>query len=115
MTAALLDAGELRRRLVAACRYLAFLEGERLALLKELAPDFEPGTGRAFIPLDPDVDALHHGNRAGPETGPVDRAPDVLRAAGLDPYAEAPWIEFIGRVPVWSEEKRPKSGSLGRD
>lgn len=98
---------DLEAGTVAAYRYLAFLDRERNALIRELYPDHEHG-GRIFIPCDSQVNVLG---------SPLDRAEIVLRAIGVDPHAHDHWVKFIGadlsQVPVVGtigEKSRKRTG-----
>ncbi len=74
--------------IIAAHRYLAFLEQERLLLLQELYPDGAVD-GRYFVPLDDRVTALA-------SSSPLDRAASVLDALDIDPHADDDgWVECV--------------------
>ncbi len=74
--------------IIAAYRYLAFLDQERRLLLDELSPDLATDGGY-FVPLDEQVTAL-----AG--TSPLDRAAPVLDALDIDPYEDdGGWVECV--------------------
>lgn len=84
-----LDEIEVHRGLISAWRYLAFLEAERRSLLNEIMPEWD--RGGYVIPMDDEVMKLHW------QGDPMVRAPSMLRAAGLDPYADATgWIGLVG-------------------
>ena len=68
----------LRAGVIAAHRYLAFLDQERYCLLREIDPNFKPGD-RVFVPCDRFVGRLVING------SPVDRAEMVLRARRRGP------------------------------
>ena len=74
--------------IIAAYRYLAFLDQERRHLLQELYPDGAVGDGY-FVPLDEQVAALAR-------SSPLDRAAPVLAALDIDPHADdGGWVESV--------------------
>ena len=84
------DTDELRKGVIAAHRYLAFLETERLALLHELYPGIKRGDPYN-VPFDHPVMELFA------TAGPLDRASTMLRAASIaDPYEHDAWVKTTG-------------------
>ncbi len=102
MTAPFLDAEAVRRETIAAYRYLAYLDREYRALVRELKPEHRPGD-MVFHPCDEQVDDLVANGSA------IERAATVLQVIGIDPYAHAGWADFIG-VDMSSI---PISGTVG--
>ncbi len=96
--------------IIAAYRYLAFLDQEKGFLLHELYPD-RATDGGYFVPCDRQVNALM-------DTSPLARAASVLEALDIDPYTEDDgWIEFVrtGEVAalsrLFSKTRRPRRAS----
>ena len=95
--------------IIAAYRYLAFLDQERRHLLQELYPDGAVGDGY-FVPLDEQVAALAR-------SSPLDRAAPVLAALDIDPHVHDAWVECVraggpsamGRLA--SKTQRPRRAS----
>jgi len=92
---------ESRRGLLAAWRYLAYLDEERRFLLHEIKPDWRK-TGY-MVPSDRQVNGL---NLPGPGGygDPITRAPEVLRFLGIDPFEDDAWVGMIGvdisQIPI---------------
>ena len=78
---------------IAAYRYLAFLEMELRWLKSEIFPEAEKGAPYA-VPCDSQVDRLVLG------APPTARAETVLRALGIDPHAEDCWTGTIWAAPL---------------
>lgn len=91
------------RQIVAAYRYLVFLDQERRALVYELLPDHKLDDP-VFFPVDSLVGTLT-------DTSPIERAVSVLEGLGLDPYADDAWVEHIGvdmsSIPIINEYGKP--------
>lgn len=98
---------DLQAGVIAAHRYLAFLDQERYCLIQEIDPNFKTGD-RFFVPCDRHVNCLFHNG------SPIDRAETVLRAVGVDPHAHDAWVDHIGvdfsQIPIIGTvgEKRKK-------
>ena len=88
----------LRKGMVAAYRYLAFLQMEQRYLIHELFPDHKPWDQVSF-PCDRQVNQLYDGGAS-----PLDRAASVLKHLGIDPFEHAAWVDYIGvdlsQVPI---------------
>ena len=78
---------DARNGLIAAWRYLAYLDDEKRFLLHAIKPDWRKS--KLFIPLDSQVGCL---NPSGPRGDPLSRAPEVLSFLGMDPYADDAWV-----------------------
>ncbi len=89
MTAQFLDAEAVRRKTIAAYRYLAYLDREYRSLVQELKPEHRPGD-MVFQPCDEQVDDLVANGSA------IERAATVLQAIGIDPFAHDAWVDRIG-------------------
>ncbi len=96
--------------IIAAYRYLAFLDQEKRFLVHELYPDRATDDGY-FVPCDNQVNALM-------DTSPLERAALVLEALDIDPYTEDDgWIECLrnGGVAAFrrlaSQLRRPRRAS----
>ena len=94
VTALAIDA---QQSIIAAHRYLAFLDRERRYLVHELYPDREEDDA-FLVPVDRGV---NHLVRAA---SPIDRAAKVLGFLGIDPYRYDAWVDFIGvdlsQIPI---------------
>ena len=90
---------ENEAKIIAAWRYLAYLDSEYRFLRHELQAG--PKDGYTFVPCDRHVNLLNPGDGT---TGPLDRAEGVLRHLGIDPYAHAPWVDYLGidlsQIPI---------------
>ena len=87
--------------IIAAHRYLAFLDLEQRWLVHELFPDMKPGEGY-FVPCDNQV------NHLCCDSSPLDRAVTVLAALSIDPHADDCWVNTIGKVSMVKRQlKRP--------
>ena len=87
--------------IIAAHRYLAFLDLERRWLIHELFPDRKPDE-MVFVPCDSQVDRLCC------DSSPLDRAIPVLAALGIDPHADDYWVSTVGKVSMVKRQlKRP--------
>ena len=76
---------------IAAWRYLAYLDLEKRFLLHTLKPDWhEKGY---MVPCDLQVDGL---NPIGGDGLPIERAPKVLEFLGIDPFKHDVWVDMIG-------------------
>ena len=82
--------------IIAAHRYLAFLDLERRWLIHELFPDRKPGE-MFFVPCDDQV------NRLCCDSSPLDRAVPVLAALGIDPHVDDYWVDTIGKIAFGAE------------
>jgi glycine/D-amino acid oxidase-like deaminating enzyme len=95
---------EARNSLIAAWRYLAYLDTEKRHLVHALMPDYD---GREFmVPCDIKVNDLNSPAR-GEDGDPISRAPEVLSFLGMDPYAKARWAGLIcidvSQIPIIGE------------
>ena len=79
--------------IIAAYRYLAFLDLERRWLIHELFPDRKPDD-LVYVPCDDQVNQLCD-NRS-----PLDRAVAVLAALGIDPHADDAWVDTVGKASM---------------
>ena len=79
--------------IIAAYRYLAFLDLERRWLVHELFPDRKPDD-TILVPCDDQIDPLCCGS------SPLDRAVTVLTALGVDPHTEDCWTDTIGKFSM---------------
>lgn len=79
--------------IIAAHRYLAFLDLERRWLIHELFPDRKPDE-MFFVPCDDQV------NHLCCDSSPLDRSVTVLSALGIDPHTEDYWTNTIGKVSM---------------
>ena len=87
--------------IIAAHRYLAFLDLERRWLIHELFPDRKPDE-MVFVPCDEQIDRLCCGS------SPLDRAVQVLAALGIDPHADDCWVSTVGKASMAQRQlKRP--------
>ncbi len=91
----------VERDRIAAYRYLAFLDAEQRALVRELQPDRQPGD-MVLFPVDELVSRLV-------STTPLRRAVKVLEAVGLPPHAYDVWVDHldvdIGGLPIIGQVK----------
>ena len=79
--------------IIAAYRYLAFIDRERRGLLYELWPDRQTGD-YFFVPEDRQVSQLAH------DASPIQRAVPVLTVLGIDPYASDFWTGYVPAPPL---------------
>lgn len=86
-------AASIQPGIIAAYRYLAFIDRERSGLLYELWPDRKTGD-YYFMPEDEQVSQLAH------DASPIQRAVPVLTALGIDPHASDFWTGYIPALPV---------------
>ena len=98
---------DAQQSIIAAHRYLSFLDRERRYLVHELYPDREEDDA-FLVPVDRGV---NHLVRAA---SPIDRAAKVLGFLGIDPYHYDAWVDFIGvdlsQIPIIGtagDEKNP--------
>ena len=73
---------DAQHTVIAAHRYLAFIDLERRYLVHELYPERDKGEG-FFIPVDSEVNLL-----VG-DVSPIERAAKVLGFLGVDPFQYA--------------------------
>ncbi len=103
MTEKTIDAlkAAVERDRIAAYRYLAFLDAEQRALVRELQPDRSSGD-MVLFPVDELVSRLV-------STTPLKRAVKVLEAVGLPPHAYDVWVDYldvdIGGRPIIGQVK----------
>ncbi len=86
-----LIAASSRDRIVS-LRYLAWLDAELRALIRELNPEHQAGDYVMF-PCDTQVHNLIF------ETSPLERAATVLEAVGIDPRADDCWTDHLDINP----------------
>ena len=79
--------------IIAAYRYLAFIDRERTGLIRELWPDRRTGD-YFFVPEDRQVNLLGH------DASPIQRAVPVLTALGIDPHASDFWTGYVPAPPL---------------
>lgn len=89
------------RQLIAAYRYLAFLDIERQRLTRELFPEATPGRDLVIVPADRQVLELGAPGPDGEGSTPLDRARTVLEALGIDPFAPDVWTKTLDGLPTW--------------
>ena len=96
-----------QQTVIAAHRYLAFIDLERRFLVHELYPDRDRGDGY-FVPCDTAVNVL------ADDASPIERAAKVLGFLGIDPYQYDVSVDFIGvdlsQIPIIGtagDEKNP--------
>ena len=104
VTALAIDA---QQTVIAAHRYLAFIDLERRFLVHELYPERERDEA-FFVPVDTEVNLLVC------DVSPIERAAKVLGFLGIDPYRYDAWVDFIGvdltQIPIIGtagDEKTP--------
>lgn len=86
--------------IIAAHRYLAFLDLERRWLVHELFPDRKPDE-MFFVPCDEQI------NHLCCDRSPLDRAVSVLAALGIDPHADDTWCEMLGEIALTIRPPQP--------
>ena len=81
-------AASIQPGIIAAYRYLAFIDRERTGLIRELWPGRQTGD-YYFVPADRQVSQLAH------DASPIQRAVPVLTALGIDPHASDFWTDYM--------------------
>ncbi|MCH8112040.1 MAG: hypothetical protein IH905_08840 [Proteobacteria bacterium] len=98
---------DAQQTVIAAHRYLAFIDLERRHLVHEMYPEHDRDDA-FFVPVDRGVNVLMR------EASPIVRAAKVLGFLGVDPYQYDAWVDFIGvdltQIPIIGtvgDEKNP--------
>jgi len=88
---------DAQQTVIAAHRYLAFLDRERSFLVHEMYPERDRDDA-FFVPIDTEVNLLIGA------ASPIERAAKVLGFLGVDPYQYDAWVDFIGvdltQIPI---------------
>ena len=85
--------------IIAAHRYLAFLDLERRYLIHELFPD-RKSDEMFYVPCDDQINAFCC------DIPPLGRAVTVLAALGGDPHAEDCWTNMLGKFSMVMRRSR---------